>query len=58
MNEPAIDISVDDDGDVNVVLSGPELDTPIRIVLAPDTARDFAFSLTKASYAAEGDNTL
>lgn len=36
----------------------PETPTGVEVTLSPELARDLAFTLTKASYAAEGDDFL
>lgn len=56
---PSIEIIADTgEGMVEAILESPDLDQPVKVVLSPETARQVAFTLTKASYAAEGDESL
>lgn len=47
---------IDAAGNVGVTFSGPDDTDIMEVVLAPETARDLAFNLTKASFTVEGDD--
>lgn len=54
MNTPSIEVIADIlNEEVEMILESDELDVPVRMVLTPQTARDLAFTLTKASFVAE-----